>query len=229
MGKTSIVIVDDHDLFRAGLRSLIEGYGDFQVVSEAKDGQQGVDACREFSPDIVLLDVRMPRLDGLAAAEIISRDCPRTSIIMVTMHADPEYLRKAIIAGASGYVLKDASGDEMFNALEAVTNGHSFVNGDLAAQAISGLHAPEKKDKPAPPDPQRINRAEIEDRHNLTIRETEVLGLVVKGKTNKEIARDLNISPGTVKVHVERLIGKLGVADRTRAAVVAIQHGLVAA
>ncbi len=229
MGKTSIVIVDDHDLFRAGLRSLIEGYGAFDVVAEAKDGQQGVEACRKFTPDIVLLDVRMPKLDGLAAAEVIARECPRTSIIMVTMHAEPEYLRKAIIAGASGYVLKDASGDEMFNALEAVSSGHSFVNGDLAAKAISGLTAPEKEENPTPADRQLVSRAEIDDRHNLTIRETEVLGLVVKGKTNKEIARDLNISPGTVKVHVERLIGKLGVADRTRAAVVAVQHGLVAA
>lgn len=229
MRKTSIVIVDDHELFRAGLRSLIEGYDEFEVVTEAKDGLQGIDACREFTPDIVLLDVRMPRLDGLAAAEVISQESPHTSIIMVTMHADPEYLRKAIMAGASGYVLKDASSDEMFNALDAVTKGHSFVNGDLAVKVIGGLNGLEKNEIPPSSEPEPIKPLKYEDRHNLTTRETEVLGLVAKGKTNKEIARNLNISPGTVKVHVERLIGKLGVPDRTRAAVVAVQQGLVSA
>jgi DNA-binding NarL/FixJ family response regulator len=224
MKKISIVIVDDHDLFRAGLRLLIEGYDEFEVVAEAKDGQQSLEVCRQFLPDIVLLDVRMPRLDGLAAAQTISRECPKTSIIMVTMHADPEYLRKAFLAGASGYVLKDASSDEILTALRSVVVGHCFVNADLAVQAITSLHVPERETLP---ESSTSHLAVTEEMHSLTVRETEVLGLVAKGKTNKEIARSLNISPGTVKVHVERLISKLGVADRTRAAVVAVQCGLV--
>ncbi|WP_375428544.1 response regulator [uncultured Sphingomonas sp.] len=213
-----IVIADDHELARSGLRAMVEGEPDLRVVGEARDGLEAVDLCRLLAPGLVLLDVRMPRLDGLGAARRISDECPGVRIVMVTMHDSPAYLAEALQAGAAGYVLKDASRRELLAALRSVLDGDTFLNGAMAARIIGRIGPP------AAPGSKSLDRSPIEP---LTPRELDVLGLVARGMTNKEVGRELEISPGTVKVHVERIIGKLGVADRTQAAVRGVERGLV--
>jgi DNA-binding NarL/FixJ family response regulator len=207
-----IVIADDHELARSGLRAMIEGEDDLLVVGEARDGLEVVELCRREAPDLALLDVRMPRMDGMGAARALNEHCPGVRIVMVTMHDSPEYLSEALSAGASGYVLKDASRRELLGALRTVLAGETFLNGAVAARLIEGLT------------PRRTARSPVDV---LTPRETRVLGLVARGMTNKEVGRELDISPATAKAHVERIIGKLGVADRTQAAVRGVECGLV--
>jgi DNA-binding NarL/FixJ family response regulator len=209
-----LVIADDHELARSGLRVMLEGEADLRVIGEAVDGLDALELCRRHSPEMVLLDVRMPRLDGLSAARAIRDACPGVRVVMVTMHDSPEYLAEALRAGASGYILKDASRRELLEAVRAVLRGEAFLNGAMTAQVLKALafHA----------SPARGGG------EALTPREREVLALVAQGLSNKEIARNLGISPGTAKVHVERIISKMGVADRTQAAVRAVERGLVA-
>ena len=209
-----LIIADDHELARSGLRAMLEGEADLEVVGEARDGVEAVALCAKIAPDLALLDIRMPRLDGLGAARAIRQQSPRTGVVMVTMHDSPEYLGEAIRAGAAGYVLKDSTRRDLLAAVRTVLRGEAFLNGALATRLIQQLSLPSGLEPGSDMEP-------------LTPRETEVLARVVRGLTNKEIARELDIAPGTVKVHVERVIGKLGAADRTQAAVRAIERGLV--
>lgn len=208
-----LVIADDHDLARSGLRAMLAGEPDLTVIGEARDGEEALDLCRRLQPDLALLDVRMPRLDGLAATHAIRQHAPRVSVVIFTMHDSPQYLEEAIKAGAAGYILKDATRRELIDAVRGVLSGESFLNGALTTRLLRQLA--------------RTSRPGASPPEMLTPRELEVLGLVAQGLTNREIGDRLSISGGTAKVHVERIIGKLGVADRTQAAVRAIELGLV--
>ncbi|MBB2753841.1 UNVERIFIED_ORG: DNA-binding NarL/FixJ family response regulator [Rhizobium aethiopicum] len=210
----SILVADDHDIARAGLIAMIGGQDDFHVAFDVRDGVEAVDACAARKPDLALLDIRMPRMDGLAATREIRRVSPETRVMIITMHDSLDYLEAAIEAGATGYLLKDASRDDILRTIRRVLAGDAFFDGPLVARLL----------KRAATKPQ-TNNSGLE---TLTVREREVLTKVAGGLTNKEIGRALKISPGTVKIHVERIIGKLGAGDRTQAAVMAVRGGLVA-
>ena len=208
MPAPRVIIVDDHQLAREGLKALLAGDG-IEIVGLAETGEQAIALTQELVPDIVLMDVRLGEgIDGLEATRRIAALGLPTRIIMLTLHDMPGYVREALSAGAAGYVLKDTAIGDLRRAIDQVMDGQSALPLELVSAAM-------KADaKPAPVD----DLAKL-----LTGREQEVVELVAEGMTNKEIARRLGISPATVKVHVERIIGKLGVADRTQAAVLAVQ------
>lgn len=207
-----VLIVDDHDLARAGLRALLATEPGISVVAEAGDGPQALEACHSERPDVVLLDVRMPGMDGLATARALKLAHPHIQVLMVTLHANPEYMLEAFQAGAAGYVLKHASRGELVEAIHRAGRGERLLTQDLLIQTLQQLGT-----MPAP--------ASLADR--LTPREREVLRLLAQGRTNRQIGQCLGISPGTAKNHVERILTKLGVSDRTQAAARAAELGLL--
>lgn len=221
-GVRRIIVADDHELARTGLIRMLDGEPDIAVVGEASTGMQAVTLCADLQPDLALMDVRMPEMDGLEATREIKRQHPETGVLIVTMHENPDYLLEALDAGAAGYVLKDTPADRLLSAVRRTLSGESPLNQELAAQLLRRL-AEEKKQAPAP-EPRKPRKPL---REPLTPREEEVLRVLASGQTNQQIAQTLVISRGTVKVHVERIIRKLGVSDRTQAAVRAIELGLV--
>jgi DNA-binding NarL/FixJ family response regulator len=207
-----LLIVDDHELARAGLRSILGGEADLEIVGEAANATEALALCEQLRPDLVLIDIRMPGQDGLETIGAIRTVSPAAKIIMITIHDDPQYVMWAISAGASGYVLKDATRHEMLDAVHRVLQGETVIDLKLTLQLVQQMVA---MSNPPPL---------IEQ---LTAREMDVLLLIVQGQTNPEIADVLGIGKGTVKAHVQRIIAKLGVTDRTQAAVRAVQLGLV--
>ena len=224
-GPIRIMITDDHALVRDGLRSMLDDEPGLEVVGEAANGREALELCRSLRPDLVLMDVRMPDMDGLEATRAIKGELPSTSVLMVTMHENPDYLMEALSAGAAGYVLKGASGDRLVDAINRTMRGESPLNEELAARLLRRLADKKGEEKAQPPpEPQRGENPPLEA---LTPRETEVVGLLVQGQSNPKIAQTLTISRSTAKVHVERIIRKLEVSDRTQAAVRAIELGLI--
>lgn len=209
-----VMIVDDHELARSGLRAMLSDQSDITIVAEATNGRDAVTTCRELRPDLVLMDVRMPELDGLAATETIKRDCPSISVIIMTMYEDTDYLLSALQAGAAGYLLKDATQREVVHAVRQVLRGESILSPEMTTHLLQRLAS-----QPLRPVDGMVER--------LTQREIDVLRLIVEGQTNREIGYNLHISVGTVKAHVEHIIAKLGVSDRTQAAVRAVELRLL--
>jgi DNA-binding NarL/FixJ family response regulator len=203
-----VLIVDDHALAREGLRAILARAEDLEIVGEASNGEQALALARTLTPDLVLLDIRLGAgMDGLAVAAAMRAEGLATRVLILTLHDAPEYVRAALAAGAAGYVLKDACADQLVAAARQVLAGHAALPLSLVNQALSpGARVAEDEAS-------RLSR--------LTAREREVLDHIAAGRTNKAIARQLSVSPGTVKAHVERVIAKLGVADRTQAAVLA--------
>ena len=226
-----ILITDDHALVREGLRTMLSGEEGLQVVGEAHDGQQALSMCRELHPDLVLMDVRMPKMDGLEATRRIKAEMPKTSVVMVTMHESPDYLLEAVRAGAAGYVLKDASGERLLGAVRRTLEGESPLNQELAMRLLTRLakdKAPATAGEPtAGASGGRAPDREAGQLEGLTPREVEVLRLLSRGQTNPQIAQNLLYSVSTVKAHVRSILSKLGVSDRTQAAVRAIEAGVV--
>jgi DNA-binding NarL/FixJ family response regulator len=215
-----LVLADDHHLLRRGFRSLLSSEPGLEVVGEVSNGLEAIELCRRLAPDLVLMDVRMPEMDGITATRRIKHEQPGVSVLMVTMHENPDYLLEALDAGAAGYVLKDAPAERLINAVHRTLDGESPLNQELATRLLRQL-AEEKQHNQYRAQSKR--HEPLDDA--LTPRETEVLGLLTTGQTNQQIAQTLTISKGTAKVHVERIIRKLGVSDRTQAAVRAIELG----
>jgi DNA-binding NarL/FixJ family response regulator len=214
-----IAIVDDHDFMRETMTDMLSDEPDLTVVGVAADGREAIELCRSARPDLVLMDVRMPHMDGLTATREIKRQLPTTSVLMVTMHENTDYLLEALRAGAAGYVLKDATRNELTSAVRGVLSGESPVDSELATRLLRRLAAE---------DPGGAAGARNGGgNHSLTPREVEVLGLMAEGQTNRQIAQSFVISVGTVKNHVEHIIAKLGVSDRTQAVVRALETGII--
>src|SRR5437763_7055997 len=209
-----VVIADDHELARAGLRAMLTGQRGLEVVGEAANGREALMICHRLQPDLALIDVRMPGMDGLTTCRAIKQECQGTSVILVTIHENPEYLFEALKAGAAGYVLKDISQHELITAVQGVLLGESMLNKELVIRLLQRLANETPQQEEVPPE-------------RLSPREQEVLQLLAQGQTNREIAHNLIVSVSTIKIHVEHILAKLGVSDRTQAAVRAIELGLL--
>lgn len=203
-----ILIADDHSVVRQGLRMFLGLDPEFEVVGEAANGAEAVELARKHRPDVVLMDLLMPVMDGITATSAIRQQMPDTEVIALTSVLEDASVVGAVRAGAIGYLLKDTQADELCRALKAAAAGQVQLSPQAAARLMREVRTP---DSPEP----------------LTDRETEVLRLLAQGKANKEIARELGIGEKTVKTHVSNILGKLGVASRTQAALYAVRIGLV--
>jgi DNA-binding NarL/FixJ family response regulator len=213
--RARILVVDDHLLTRAGLRAVLADDPEFELVGEAINGGEGVAMSRGLRPDLVLMDVRMPDMDGLEATRILKQACPTTPVLILSMFEDAELLLEAVKAGAAGYVLKNASEEDLRAAMSDALAGNFPVDRHLVRDVLRRVARETPAPLPvAPPD-------------LLSTREREVLELLARGCTNREIAEQLVITASTVKVHVEHILAKLGVSDRTQAAVQAFELGYV--
>lgn len=227
--RTRLVIADDHPLFRIALRQILCEQSNLEVVGEAGDGNEALVLCRRLRPDLVLMDVRMPELDGIEATRVIKQEMPRTIVLIVTSFEDRDYLLESLKAGAAGYILKGATPEEIVEAIQKVLSGESPLNQGLAAQLLSHLvHRMKEEDARRYRTPERFPEEPREPLPSrlLTSREVEVLRLLALGRTNRQIAQELSIALSTVKNHVQHIIAKLGVSDRTQASVRAVELGL---
>ena len=210
-----VVLADDQPLIRSALRALLEDVEDFTVVDEAADGADAVRAVVRHRPDVAVLDIRMPRLDGLAATRRIRAEAPGTAVIMLTTYDLDEYVFEAVRAGAAGFLLKDGDADELVRAIRAAVRGDALMSPAALRRLMAEFtRAPE-------PDPEAVRLVAT-----LTEREREVLEQMATGLSNDEIASELVVSLATVKTHVGNVLTKLGVRDRTQAVVVAHDAGL---
>jgi two-component system response regulator NreC len=214
--KIRVMIVDDHAILRAGLRMLVNAQADMEVVSEAPDGEKAVQEVRESKPDVTLLDLTMPRVSGMKALQEIARNCRETRVLVLTMHDDPAYLRSALAAGASGYLLKRAVDSELIAAIRAVHRGGIFVDPRLASILVQDVLA-KKGTKAAPAQPINI----------LSDRELQVLGLVARGYTSAQIAKQISVGVKTVETYRSRFADKLGLRSRSDVIRFAVQMGLL--
>jgi len=210
-----VVIVDDHGVVRAGLAQLVAGPDDIEVVGTAADGREALDVIERTRPDVVLMDLSMPDLDGIAATRVALQRVPGTVVVILTSFSDRDRIVEAIDAGAIGYLLKDAEPDELLRGVRAAARGESPLAPKAAAQLISGGRATASSP-----------RAAASPADDLTDREREILALLAQGRPNKVIARQLDIAEQTVKNHLSRIFQTLGVTDRTQAAIWAHRHGL---
>lgn len=207
-----LLIVDDHTVVRDGLTAVLGRQGDFTVVGEATNGLEAVERARELKPDVILMDLRMPELDGVEAMRRIRAEDPNARFIILTTYDSDEYIFEAIEAGAKGYLLKDASREELFEAVRAVHRGESLIQPGVAARVLDRFAELSRQ----------ASNIEV-----LSEREVEVLRLMARGAANKEIAASLSISESTVKTHVANIFQKLEVNDRTEAVTQALQRGII--
>ena len=210
---TSVVIIDDHGVVRQGVRAYLDTQSDIFVVGEAADGEAGVALCAEHAPDVALVDLVMPGMDGVATTRAIKDASPRTQVIILTSFDEDSQALPAIEAGAISYLLKDVSGDELADAVRKAAHGEAVLHARVAGRLVDAL-------RNRPPRSQDVLAT-------LSQREREVLNLVAQGMSNQLIAEKLEIGEKTVKSHVSNILGKLHVADRTQAAVFAWRRGLV--
>ncbi len=205
-----VLIADDHAVVRRGLRTFLELQEEIEVVAEAEDGEAAIAAAEQLAPDVALVDLVMPGVDGIAAIRGIRERSPATRVLVLTSFLDDDKLFPAVRAGAAGYLLKDVEPQELVSAIRTVHGGEALLHPAAASRLMAELAADGERRKPL-----------------LTARELEVLRLIARGLPNKLIARELGVSEKTVKTHVSNVLGKLGVTDRTQAALYALRHGLV--
>ncbi|MCB8948913.1 MAG: response regulator transcription factor [Ardenticatenaceae bacterium] len=213
-----ILLVDDQALFREGLHTLLSVHDDLQVVGEASNGQEAIDAVAKLAPDVVLMDLRMPVLNGVAATKQITESAPNSRVIVLTTFDDDDYVFDGLRAGAVGYLLKDVPSAKLVEAIRAAARGESFLQPSVAAKVVAEFSRMSGA-KTADPQEELVEP--------LSERELEILGVLATGASNREIANQLYITEGTVKNHVTNILGKLGVRDRTQAALKAKEMGLI--
>ena len=205
----SILIADDHEVVRRGLRMTLAAEEDMQLVGEASNGLEAVALVRELQPDVLLLDIQMPQMDGIEAARLISAETPHTQILMLTSFGSDARLYQALRTGVTGYLLKDTSGDQLVAAIRGAARGEPQLHPDVARRLMRGMGKPT-----SPLDA-------------LTKREKSVLRLIALGHSNREIGLALSLTPTTIKGYVSTILSKLNLADRTQAALMAVRYGIV--
>jgi DNA-binding NarL/FixJ family response regulator len=215
----SLVLADDHAVVRAGTRQLLERQLDMQVLGEAADGEEAVRLAQELKPDVVVMDVRMPKMSGVEATRRIKQETPEVAVLVLTAHDDDEYVFALLQTGANGYLLKTAETDELVRAIRTVAAGQSALDPTVAGKVVAQF---------ARGQPLSDMLVNVKDEYEgLTEREMEILRLVGKGLTNKKIGKQLYISDRTVQAHLSNIFSKLGVESRTEAAMYAVRRGWV--
>jgi DNA-binding NarL/FixJ family response regulator len=211
-----ILLVDDHVLFRKGVAALLETRPDIEIVGEAKDGLEAIEVARENLPDVILMDIHMPKCDGLEATRRIKREMPHVKIVMLTVSDEEQHLFEAIKSGAQGYLLKNLEPYQLYDLLESISRGEAPLSGAIATKILKEFTRPSQD---------TAQQTDIIE--ELTPRESNVLQLVAEGKTNKEIATILFLSENTVKIHLRNILDKLHLQNRIQVAVYAVRQGLV--
>lgn len=210
-----VVLVDDQTLIRQGVRSLLALSDDIEVVGEASDGQEALEIVPKLKPDVLLLDLRMPNMNGLQVLEALAERDQQPPTLILTTFDDDELVLGGIRAGAKGYLLKDVALEDLLNAVRTLASGNTFVNPAITDRLLKGLKS------------HSTEFSALEQPEAMTGRETEILRLMAGGYSNKEIARALDVAEGTIKNHVSNILSKMGVRDRTRAVLKAIEAGLI--
>ncbi len=213
-----ILIADDQELIRQSLQIVLNTKEGMEVIDVAADGQEVIRSVRKHAPDVILMDIRMPKIDGVQCTKIIKENYPDIKIIILTTFDDDEFVYNALKFGASGYLLKGVSMDELANAIQTVYNGYAMINPDIATKVVKLFSQMAKADYSIP----------IDDslRDNLTKTEWNIIEQVEMGASNKEIAKTLNLSEGTVRNYLSAILNKLGLRDRTQLAIWAVQTGI---
>ena len=215
MRTLRILLADDHTVVRSGLRALLERQNNFEIVGEAQNGRETVSLCASLQPDVVVMDVGMPLLNGIEATKALLKQSPSTGVVMLSMHSDESYVMRSLQAGARAYLLKDSAPSDLLSAIEAVSHGKSFFS-----SAIRHLLAE---------DYVRVLRQKgaVDSYELLTMREREILQLLAEGKTNKEVASSLNISLYTVETHRSNILEKLGIHSPAELILYAVRKGII--
>ncbi|CAH0155911.1 response regulator transcription factor [Peribacillus simplex] len=223
--KTSIIIIDDHQLFREGVKRILDFESSFDVVAEGDDGSEAMDLVETHKPDVVIMDINMPNMNGVEATKMLVNRYPETKVIILSIHDDENYVQHALKTGAQGYLLKEMDADALIDAVRVVAEGGSYLHPKVTHNLVKEyrrLAAEEGADRDS------VHTIEIRrPLHLLTRRECEVLQLLADGKSNRAIGETLYISEKTVKNHVSNILQKMNVNDRTQAVVLAIKNGWV--
>lgn len=215
MDAIRVLIVDDHTLFRSGLKALLARQPGFEVVGEAADGLEGIKRAKALKPDVILLDLHMRGLSGREAVKILSEEVPDSHVVMLTVSEDADDLIETLRRGASGYLLKNIDTQMLLDSIRRAAEGESVVSAEMTGKLVRGIKANPRL------------AAQAAERDRLSPREREILGFLAKGASNKEIARELEVAESTVKIHVQHILRKLNLTSRVQAAVYAVEAGLV--
>lgn len=213
MSTIRILLVDDHTLFRSGLKALLQRQSDFDIIGEAADGLEGVKQCEQLRPDVVLLDIDMPHMNGREALAQILATLPQQAVMMLTVSEDSDDLAECLRIGARGYLLKNINADFLLSSIRRVVDGDSVLSPEMTSKLLLKLRGHDQKNKPTGVE-------------QLTHRELEILAWLSRGISNKEIARELDLAESTIKVHVQNILRKLNLSGRVQAALFAVEHGL---
>ena len=214
MRKIKVVVADDHTILRQGIKALLDNQEGIEVVGEAKDGREAIKTIEELSPDVILMDIAMPGLNGLEATRRIKKKFPKVKVVVLTMHANEEYIFQILNAGADGYLVKETAFQDLISAINAVHKGEAFMSPSISKKVMTDY----------------IQRAQGEEKvgfDTLTTREREILQLVAEGNSNKKIAEALFISPKTVETHRAHIMDKLNIHDRAGLIKYAIRKGMI--
>lgn len=208
-----VLLIDDHALFRSGVRLLLQRQPEIDVVAEASDALEGIKRAKELRPDLILLDLHMPGMSGLDAITLLREEVPRSHIVMLTVSEDSDDLTTALRAGAAGYLIKNIDAQLFVDALHRVMDGESVISNEMTAKLVASLRKPQAA-------------AEIDHAEKLTPRECDILAELALGMSNKEIARNLDLAESTVKIHLQSILRKLELTNRVQAAIYAVEHGM---